>query len=110
MEEKQPIDAIKWVNPNCYYFKHLIFSGSQITNIRNGYVNVFGSGVLNMSNRQSSFTININNINNYIALGIVDTQYSNKDNISRCPNFIFYRNNGDCFVGDEYVGNFGAGY
>ena len=48
-------------------------------------------------------------MNIHMSLGIVDTQYSNRENLSGCPNRISYENNGNCYVGNNSVRS-GAGF
>ena len=81
------IKAADWVDKLSYYHKHITFNDNQI-NCNNYYVYVFVFGK-NIIVGCYKFTVSINQMSNFIAIGVTDQSLRNKYNI--------YYSNGDIY-------------
>lgn len=75
----------------------MAFDNNKITNNKNGYIYVFGA---NRCVGKCVVAYTFNKIGDWVALGLVDTQYKNESDISGtdAPNFIRYSNKGTICV------------
>ena len=102
MEPYQPaaLPAQQWVDHQNYHYKYLTINNNTIAfnyQQQSKYIGayVFGSWVLSSS--KCTFALQLNKIDYYIAVGVIDEQYKQREKLDyeECPNWICYYSDGD---------------